>query len=218
MTQGPRILVYGDSMSWGIVPMTRKRFPFESRWPGVMQATLHSEGLAVYVIEDCLNGRRTVWDDPFKAGRNGLVGLAQRMEVNSPLALVIIMLGTNDFQSMHPHNAWHSAQGIGSLVKAVREAPIEPGMPIPPILVIAPPPTHHPQGPLAAKFKDAEIKCVGLADAFREVTNALECHFFDAGTVTASSRVDGIHLDEDQHLALGRAVAGVVRTILPASA
>src|SRR5215475_797626 len=76
-----RILVYGDSMSWGIVPMTRKRFPIESRRPGVMQEHLNSSGLAVYVIEDCLNGRRTVWDDPFKTGRNGLVGLAQRVEV-----------------------------------------------------------------------------------------------------------------------------------------
>src|SRR5262245_29297488 len=110
-----QVLVYGDSMSWGIVPMTRKRFPFESRWPGVMEAALGSAGLAVRVIEDCLNGRRTVWDDPFKAGRNGLAGLTQRIEIHSPLALVILMLGTNDFQSVHPHNAWHSSQGIAAL-------------------------------------------------------------------------------------------------------
>ena len=208
------IFVYGDSMSWGIVPMTRKRFPFESRWPGVMQIALNDAGPPVHVIEDCLNGRRTVWEDPFKAGRNGLTGLTQRIEVNSPLALVIIMLGTNDFQSMHPHNAWHSAQGVGVLVKAIREAPIEPGLPVPPVLVVAPPPTHNPQGPLAPKFKDAEMKSAGLADALHEVTTTLGCHFFDASTVTASSRVDGIHLDEDQHVALGRAVADVVRKIL----
>jgi len=127
---------------------------------------------------------------------------------------VILMLGTNDFQSMHPHNAWHSAQGVGALVKAIREAPIEPGMPIPQVLVIAPPPTQNPRGPLAAKFKDAETKCAGLADAFREVAMSSDCHFFDASTVTASSRVDGIHLDEDQHLILGRAVAEIVRPIL----
>src|SRR5579883_657840 len=194
-----RIFVYGDSMSWAIVPMTRKRFPLESRWPGVMQNTLKSAGVAVQLIEDCLNGRRTVWDDPFKAGRNGLVGLGTRMEINSPLDLVILMLGVNDFQSMHSYNAWHSAQGVGALVKAIREAPIEPGMPIPPILVIAPPPTHNPQGPLAPKFEGAEAKCKGLADAFRELAAALECHFFDAATATSASRVDGIHLDEDQH-------------------
>lgn len=213
----PRIFVYGDSMSWGIIPLSRNRFPFESRWPGVMETALNSVGLVVQVIEDCLNGRRTVWDDPFKPGRNGLAGLGQRMEVNSPLALVIIMLGTNDFQSMHPLNAWHSAQGVAALVKAIREAPIEPGMPTPRILLVAPPPTHNPQGPLAAKFKDAEIKCAGLADAIREVANTLDCHFFDASVVTTSSRVDGIHLDEDQHTALGRAIAGVVRGILSAS-
>src|SRR5690349_16624878 len=210
----PPILIYGDSMSWGIVPLTRERFFYEARWPGVMENTLRSSDREVHVIEDCLNGRRTVWEDPFKAGRNGLTGLSQRIEVNSPLALVIIMLGTNDFQSMHPHNAWHSAQGVGCLVRAIREAPIEPGLPVPPILVVAPPPTHNPQGPLAPKFREAETKSAGLADALREVTTTLECHFFDASTVTASSRVDGIHLDEDQHIALGRAMADVVRKIL----
>ena len=76
-----------------------------------MELALAARGQRVRVIEDCLNGRRTVWEDPFKPGRNGLVGVEQRIEVNSPLALVIVMLGTNDFQSMHPHNAWQSAQG-----------------------------------------------------------------------------------------------------------
>ena len=79
------ILVYSDSLSWGIVPTTRKRLHFEQRWPGVMEISLCSTGQKVRVVEDCLNGRRTVWDDPFKPGRNGLVGLAQRIEIHSPL-------------------------------------------------------------------------------------------------------------------------------------
>ena len=127
------ILVYADSLSWGIIPLTRRRLPFEARWPGVMEAILNAEGRDVRVHEDCLNGRRTVWEDPYKPGRNGLQGLAQRIEIHSPLALVILMLGTNDFQSMHPHHAWHSAQGIAALVDAIRQAPIEPGMPVPPV-------------------------------------------------------------------------------------
>jgi len=100
-----QILVYADSLTWGIIPDTRRRLPFETRWPGVMEHALIESGKNVRVIEDCLNGRRTVFDDPFKPGRNGLVGLEQRIEVNSPLELVILMLGTNDFQSMHAHNA-----------------------------------------------------------------------------------------------------------------
>ena len=201
------ILVYADSLSWGIIPLTRQRLAFEARWPGVMETILNAEGRKVRVHEDCLNGRRTVWEDPYKPGRNGLQGLAQRIEIHSPLALVILMLGTNDFQSMHPHNAWHSAQGIAALITAIRQAPIEPGMPVPPVLVATPPPIRTPQGPIAGKFVGGDEKCAGLAEAYREVADSLDCAFFDAATVTTSSQVDGVHLDADQHATLGEAIA-----------
>lgn len=209
-----QILVYADSLSWGIIPNSRKRFAFTARWPGVLETQLAERGRGVRVIEDCLNGRRTVWEDPFKPGRNGLVGLAQRIEVNSPLALVILMLGTNDFQSMHPHNPWHAAQGIAALVSAIRQAPIEPGMPVPRVLIVAPPPIEAPRGPIAPKFLGAETKSVGLSDAYRAVARDLDCAFFDAAAVTSPSRVDGVHLDEDQHALLGRALADVVLPLL----
>lgn len=209
-----QILVYADSLSWGIIPDTRRRLPFDERWTGVLENALNARGSAVRVIEDCLNGRRTVWDDPFKPGRNGLVGLAQRIEIHSPLVLVILMLGTNDFQCMHPHRAWESAQGTAALVAEIRRAPIEPGMPVPPILIVAPPPIEAPKGAIAAKFTGAEHKSVGLADALREVATALDCAFFDAASVTSASRVDGIHLDADQHRTLGEALADVARTVI----
>ncbi len=212
------VLVYGDSLTWGIVPNTRKRFPFEERWPGVLENKLSKLGHRVRLVENSLNGRRTVWEDPFKPGRNGLLGLAQCIEMHSPLALVILMLGTNDFQFSHPYNnAWSAAQGIVTLVNEIRKAPIEPGMPIPSILVICPPPISSPQGVLAEKFSGAEQRCTGLAAAYRTVSSDLGCHFFDAATVTSSSRVDGIHLDADQHLALGSAVADVVAPLLAAT-
>ena len=209
-----QVLVYADSLSWGIVPGTRKRLPFADRWPGVMEHALLRQGLELRVIEDCLNGRRTVWEDPFKPGRNGLVGLEQRIEVNSPLSLVMILLGTNDFQSMHQLTAWHSAQGLASLVAAIRRAPVEPGMPTPEVLLIAPPTIQAARGPLASKFVHAEVKAKGLTDAIREVASASHCHFFDAGEVTPTSSVDGVHLDKDQHTVLGAALAAKVGAML----
>ena len=211
-----QVLVYADSLTWGIVPDTRERLPFHQRWPIVMEAALNATGRSVRVIEDALNGRRTVWEDPFKAGRNGLLGLEQRMEVNSPLSVVLLMLGTNDFQSMHEHNAWHSAQGIASLVHAIRRAPIEPGMPIPRVIVIAPPPARVPKGAIAPKFQGAEAKSFGLAEAYRQIAKELNCQFFDSGTVIQSSSIDGVHLDGDQHAVLGRAMAEMVGQLLPA--
>jgi lysophospholipase L1-like esterase len=206
-----QILVYGDSLSWGIVPGTRERQPFAVRWPGRLETTLAARGTSVRVIEDCLNGRRTVWDDPFKPGRNGAVGLAQRIELNSPLALVVLFLGTNDFQSMHTNGAWHSAQGVAALVSEVRSAPVEPGMPVPPVLVVAPPPLGEPRGAIAPKFAGGNRRSVGIAEAFRDVAATLGCPFFDAASVVQASGVDGVHLDAAAHLALGDALAEVVR-------
>ncbi len=211
-----QILVYGDSLSWGIIPGSRRRFPFTQRWPGVMELELVRKGHGVRVIEDCLNGRRTVWEDPYKPGRNGLAGLEQRIEVNSPLALVILALGTNDFQSMHQHNAWQSAQGVATLIAAIRRAPIEPGMPIPQVLVVAPPTIQKAKGAMVQKFAGAEQKATGLSAAIEQVALEIGCAFFDAGSATATSRVDGVHLDEDQHLALGQALATEVTELLAA--
>ena len=209
------VFVYSDSLTWGIIPNTRARLPFEARWPGVLERDLRDSGRNIRIIEDCLNGRRTVWEDPFKPGRNGLQGLAQRIESQSPLALVILMLGTNDFQFSHPYNdAWAAAQGVAALVNEIRNAPIEPGMPVPPILVVCPPPIGSPKGAMTAKFSGADRRCRGLADAYREMSSTMGCHFFDAGSVTPVSPADGIHLDADQHAVLGKALTAVVSPIL----
>jgi lysophospholipase L1-like esterase len=95
-------------------------------------------------------------------------------------------------------------------------------MPIPPILIIVPPRILVPKGPIAAKFTGAAEKSAGLSDAYRAVAAELGCLFFDAGSVTSASAVDGIHLDADQHQSLGKALArfiaalpGVLPSALP---
>jgi lysophospholipase L1-like esterase len=213
-----QILVYGDSLTWGIIPDTRERLAFAARWPGVLEGDLARRGHDVRVIEDCLNGRRTVWDDPFKPGRNGLAGLEQRIEICSPLALVIVALGTNDFQFVHENNAWHSAEGIAALVRAIRRAPIEPTMTVPPVLILAPPPLDNPRGAIAAKFEGGDRKSIGLGVAFAAVAERERCSFFDIATVTKASRIDGVHLDADQHAILGHALAAMVSDLLASTA
>jgi lysophospholipase L1-like esterase len=206
-----QILVYADSLTWGIIPLTRNRLPLNKRWPGVMEQDLLKTGFCVRVIEDCLNGRRTIYEDPIKPGRNGNQGLAQRIEVNSPLSLVIFMLGTNDFQANHDHTAQDAAIGIRTLIHTVRNAPIEPGMRIPPILVVAPPPILDPQGDIRAKFQGGNLKCVGLAKAYQTLCEEEQCLFFDAATVTTSSLVDGVHFDESQHQIFGLALSQFIQ-------
>lgn len=205
-----QILIYSDSLTWGIIPDTRKRLLFDERWPGVFEAVLISKGKNIRVIENCLNGRRTTWEDPFKAGRNGSDGLSQVIEMHSPLKLVVIMLGTNDFQCTHDNNAWLSAQGMSKLIQIIQQAPVEPGMPKPEILVVAPPVIVKPSGVIASKFANAEKRCVGLTAELEKVAKENLVYFFDANSVTQASAVDGIHLDIEQHRILGEAIANEI--------
>ena len=205
-----QILIYSDSLTWGIIPDTRKRLPFDKRWPGVFEKSLSEVGKNIRVVENCLNGRRTVWTDPFKEGRDGSNGLAQVIEMHSPLKLVIIMLGTNDFQCTHDNNAWLSAQGMAKLVNIIRQSPMEPGMPVPEIMIVSPPKIIKPKGKIAPKFHGAENRDVGLASELEKVAKENSVYFFDASSVTEASTVDGIHLDENQHLVLGKAIAEAV--------
>ena len=208
------ILVYSDSISWGIIPMSRNRFAFEQRWPGILENNLNKLGQDVRVIEDCLNGRRTIYEDPVRSGRNGLIGLSQRIEVNSPLELVILMLGTNDFQANHDHTALDAAKGMKALIDEIRHTTLEPGMIKPKILVIAPPPILEPKGDIAMKFKDGHKKCVGLAKAYKKLCEDESCNFFDAEKVTTSSKIDGVHFDLDQHAKFGDAISDYVKNLI----
>lgn len=115
---------------------------------------------------------------------------------------------------MHQHDAKQSAEGVRSLIQEIRKAPIEPGMTIPPILVVAPPPIQMAKGAIAPKFKDAEHKALGLAAAIESVAQETDCAFFNSGSVTNTSKIDGVHLDEDQHLVLGKALAEKIAPIL----
>ena len=124
------------------------------------------------------------------------------------------MLGTNDFQSVHQNAAWQSSQGVAALVRAIRRAPIEPGMPVPRVLVVAPPPIRTPAGEMAQKFAGGREKGAGVGEAYQRVAAELDCAFFDAGRVIHASEVDGVHLDADQHEVLGRELAPVVSSLL----
>lgn len=211
------ILVYSDSLTWGIIPGTRRRLSFNQRWPGILETALLDRGSSVRVIENCLNGRRTAFEAPDKPGRNGLAGIQQTVEAHSPLELVILMLGTNDFQSVHQHSVDDSAAGMTALITAIQTAPIEPGIPVPKILLVAPPMIGRLDKSTAAKFSGAAERSTGLAAAYAAVARQTNCQFFDAGSTVTSSPIDGVHLDADQHNKLGHALANIVAAALSGS-
>lgn len=204
------ILCYGDSNTWGYDPATQTRYPRDVRWPGVLRKEL---GEGFLVIEEGLNGRTTVWDDPIELDKNGATYLRPCIQTHKPLDLVVIMLGTNDLKTRFSLPAYDIASGAGVLVDIIMksDAGIDGGAPE--VLLIAPPQAVELTS-FAEMFKDAVEKTGGFAKHYRRIANEKGCHYMNAGEFVESSALDGIHLESGMHAALGKAVAAKVMDIL----
>ena len=204
------ILCYGDSNTWGWNPATQSRYVRHERWPGVLRQEL---GEGYLVIEEGLNGRTTVWDDPIEGYKNGKEYLIPCLETHKPIDLVIIMLGTNDLKARFSVPACDVAAGAGVLVDIVAKSETGPGDDAPQVLLIAPPPIAK-LSEFAEMFLGGTDKSKMLSHHFRLVAEEHGCALLDASEVIASSDVDGIHFDLSEHRKLGRAVAARVRQMV----
>ncbi len=203
------ILCYGDSNTWGYDPAQNKRLGYKQRWPGVLQNELGKEYL---VIEEGLSGRTTVWDDPIEGYKNGKKYLIPCLETHKPIDLVLIMLGTNDLKHRFSLTAFDIAQGAGVLVDIVQRSKTGPEYQAPQVLLLAPPPLVK-LTVLAEMFKDSEEKSKLLGKHYKKVAADLGCYFIDTAETITSSPIDGIHLEQSEHLKLGKKVADSIKNI-----
>ncbi len=208
------VLVYGDSNTHGTMPMatleSRGRHGPAVRWPGVLAAEL---GTGWQVIAEGLPGRTTVYPDPVSGvHKNGLALLPAALESHRPLDYVVFLLGTNDLKQRFAVPAVEIGESVSSLVHYTRHSYTGPDAAQPKILLIAPPPVHE-AGCLAEVFSGGAEKSQRLAAIYADIARRHGCAFLDAGTIVASSPLDGVHLEAAEHGKLGRAVAAALKTM-----
>ncbi len=203
------VLCFGDSNTWGYNPATADRFPRDKRWTGVLRREL---GDGYEVIEEGLNGRTTVWDDPIEGDKNGKKQLPSCLESHKPLDLVIIMLGTNDLKRRFSVPAFDIANSAGVLADIVHRSMAGVNNASPKVLLIAPPPTAKLTD-FAEMFEGAEEKSKKFSKHYQRVAQEHGCEFLDTSKITVSSNLDGIHFEEGEHSKLGKAVAEFVKKL-----
>ncbi|MBI5339005.1 MAG: SGNH/GDSL hydrolase family protein [Mycolicibacterium rufum] len=213
-----RILCFGDSLTWGWVPvadgMPTERFPRDRRWTGVLADQL---GDGHVVIEEGLSARTTNIDDPTDPRLNGAAYLPSCLASHLPLDLVILMLGTNDTKANFHRAPLDIALGMSVLVTQVLTSAggVGTAYPAPQVLVMAPPPlgpTPHPWFQLI--FGGSQEKTAQLAQVYSAMASFVKVPFFDAGSVISTDGVDGVHFTEQNNHDLGVALSEQVRGLL----
>jgi lysophospholipase L1-like esterase len=217
-----RIMVYGDSNTWGFIPVesgSTTRYPADVRWPGVLNAAL---GQNYEIIEEGLSARTTDIRDPTLphisgAGLDGSAYLSSALATHEPLDLVVIMLGTNDVKKMFDRSPYRIALGMGKLIDIVAQTKggVGTSYPAPKVLVLAPPPlgTLFPEA-RAERFAGGVEKTKALPGYYEAVARAAGAEFLDVGKLTTKDGIDGVHMSPHAHKAIGIGVAEKVKSIL----
>ena len=206
------IVCFGDCNTHGYCSATGSRFSEDQRWPCLLQKDW-------YVIEEGLNGRTTVFDDPLNECMNGLSAIYSCLMSHEPVDLLIIMLGTNDVKARFAASAQNIAHGLERLTRkaiSIQEA----WRRTPNILLIAPAPIDPRY---EDTFAEGEMgpgcfeKSCELADWYLDVADRLDCHFLDAGALNLTMHPnDYIHLDAKSHRILAQHLAGLIPSLFPA--
>ena len=201
------VVCFGDSNTYGYDPVTGDRFPETVRWTCLLQGLL---GDGFKVIEEGLNGRTTVFEDPNDDWKKGVDYIKGILCTHRPVDYLVIMLGSNDMKNIFNASPDAIASGLNEIVqKAEKVMDLKQGY-VPKILIVSPPEISADilTGPFSGSFNEAAIdKSRHLAEYYKKVADKHGCMFLDAKLHIKPSKEDGLHLDAEGHKGLAEAIA-----------
>ena len=200
------VVCFGDSNTYGYNPVNGERFSDSERWTCLLQNLLGDE---YKVIEEGLNGRTTVFDDPNDDWKKGLDYIKGILCTHRPVDYLVIMLGSNDMKKTFNASADDIASGLKEIIKRAESVmELKQGY-VPKILIVSPPELTEDvlKGPFKVSFDEGSIeKSKRLAYLYKQVADRFGCGFLDAKLHIKPSVEDGLHLDAKGHEGLAKAI------------
>lgn len=206
-----RILCFGDSNTWGYISGSGERYPENIRWTGRLSVLL---GEDYRILEEGLNGRTTGFDERARPWRNAERYLVPCLMSQSPLDLIILMLGTNDTKRRFHVSEWEISDSMENLLHITLDCLYWNGSKAK-VLLAAPTPMTE------AALQDPEMSMESvktsrqIGGVYEALAQKLALPFLDSGTCELALQADGCHLNREGHARLAEIMAQKVREILP---
>ena len=197
-----QILCFGDSNTYGLIPGTKDRYDWDTRWSGRIGQRLWEDGCRI--VEEGLCGRTTIFEDPLRDNRNGSHMLPALLETHQHADLIIVMLGTNDCKAAYGASAEMIGKGIEKIVGQIRG-----GAPDSKILLVSPiwlgekvwKPGYDPE------FSEKSVAVSKhLAKVYRQIAEKENIAFLNAAAYAKPSAADQEHMDPENHRLLAEAI------------
>ncbi len=243
------VLVYGDSNTWGYDPDTPYRYPYSQRWITRLQKAFknqvnENDEPEALIVGEGMNGRTTIFSkqrkEPIPAAndydRSGRVTFVQTLQSHKPIDLIVIALGTNDFNLACEHHRKvdegetveeRILRGIRTLVEDARSVgnaignfyPIgkkDKVISVPPkIMVCSTPTLKTTKTNRSWEFpENLEELCVSYNRLLPVLCHEIGVEYLDISQVTSVSDTDGIHLRLQDQEPLAKLMEEKIREIM----
>ena len=188
------ILCFGDSNTFGFVPVDGSRYQITQRWSGILKKHFEDK---FNVIEAGCNNRTCIADNPSGELFTGYKAIMPYLEShNSDLALVIIALGVNDLQFAYNLSALKVAEGLKKIISCIKQKTKAN------ILVLIPDEIGKNvlNSFFSQMFDESSIeKSKYLPDLLESAAKETGCYFLNLNKIAKTSEKDGLHYEPAEH-------------------
>ena len=206
------VLLYGDSILWGVDGKSGGRHPREARLDTIVQRAL---GEDVDVIGEGHRGRTMFGENGAFPKRNGLEQFGPIFASHLPIDVLVIMLGTNDVNAETRHSSAGIAAAIDDYMAEAKEWCDFMGYSVPKLLIVSPPDIDDTSLVRFAELFAGSSELIGpVVDDLSAYASAHGHTFIDSRTVAKSISTDGIHLDAPETKKLADAIAARLADLL----
>lgn len=211
-----RILCIGDSNTWGYDPVDG--FRHKNRWTRVLARLMPEHE----IIEEGLNGRTILSVDPYIPERCLIHNLKLILMSHKPVDMVVLMVGSNELKNTFLHTAKNIAHGIDECINIILDKNMWDRFNVPKLLVVSPILIRDEMvtngGIFAIEFDEISVReSKLLAEEYKKICDKYQLEFMDASLYAEASLVDNLHMDEENHNKLGKAmyekIVGVINNI-----
>ena len=197
-----QILCFGDSNTYGLIPATKDRYDWNTRWTGILSKKIEKNRYRV--VEEGLCGRTTIFEDATRKGRKGADLLPIILETHKPIDTVVLMLGTNDCKTAYGATAEKIGSGIELLIKQIKDSDLD-------INIILVSPIELGEGVweegFDTEFNENSVEVSKqLPEVYRKIAEKYDADFVAASEYARPSSADREHLNEFGHRKLAEAI------------
>lgn len=199
-----KILLYGDSNTWGHNPVDCSRL--SRTWGEVVKEILPD--FDITIDGEC--GRATLLGE---GPKRGIACFRERYFVKKhDFDLIVIMLGTNDLLKEIHYEPERTAEALRQYIRETRVVYGDTKfLIISPILAREESLTHPIFGELYSQKSVDDSKRLG--EVIEKMTKEEDVYFMNAADFAKASDIDGIHMTVEEHEKLGRAAAKKIKEI-----